>query len=104
MAEIGFTVTSESDPGRFEHIKSYIFDVPYALIRLVHVDATIIRPSYAALLSGRPTRRRCAHSVETLQRGLDDRWKTGVPDRQERGSGVVGDVEGGRASHRERFD
>ena len=42
-AEIGFTVTSERDPGRFEHVKTYIFHVPYALIRLVHVDATIIR-------------------------------------------------------------
>lgn len=41
VAEIGFTVTSERDPGRFEHVKSYIFHVPYALIRLVHVDATI---------------------------------------------------------------
>ena len=38
VAEIGFTVTSERDPGRFEHVKLYIFHVPYALIRLVHVD------------------------------------------------------------------
>ena len=38
MAEIGFTVTSERDPGRFEHVKLYIFHVPYALFRLVHVD------------------------------------------------------------------
>ena len=40
VAEIGFTVTSERDPGRFEHVNTYVFHVPYALIRLVHVDAT----------------------------------------------------------------
>jgi hypothetical protein len=44
VAEIGFTVTSGRDPGCFEHVKTYILHVPYALFRLVHVDATNLRP------------------------------------------------------------
>ena len=57
-----------------------------------------------ALSSGRPTKSLSDFWRRDLQQALDARWKTGVRDRQERGSGVVGDVEGGRASYRERFD
>ena len=53
-------------------------------------------PPAVALSSGRPTKSLSVPKVRALRQALGARWKTGVRDRQGRGSRVVGDVEGGR--------
>jgi hypothetical protein len=49
VAEIGFTITSGRDPGCFEHVKTYIFHVPYALFRMLHANATNLRPTVGCI-------------------------------------------------------
>ena len=68
------------------------------------VDASLRLVEVA--ISGQVDRQRALAfpGSDELRQALGARWKTGVRDRQGRGSRVVEDVEGGRASYRERFD